>query len=799
MTRLFNLESYPEICKYTQIFGESLSLNSPNIPFAYRDFLNTYKDRHFLSPANLSSYYSNTIVRGEYKPQFLGDQLDDQQEGDLVIVRDIDVLSLQNLDCPYIYASAYRYWNYVTQLQNIAKENKPLVIYDLDSLPCSYYLPISFQSHPNCSYSIPILDIRTPENYESLRLPFDPSNVYDTICEILAQYVIASDPNFVGIESSYLTQYLKKINVFNIIKNCLISNPNQEIVSLLIDFSNVDNTNLYLKAELPLTIVENIVSSVILVPRLKEIVQNNCEYNFVLISQYNCLSNFRFSLESHFFLPDISHSEFSKIWQEKQSQEFPLYGQFLDLITFQLANQISINVPSESERTNICYEGERKFHTFIGKYTVPSGETKSSFLIDKPQVILPIKINGKTITKNQIEQVYMINNQFFEKVSSLSVEIHFSLMLGKPLLLEIFEVLSEQKLGHKLNAKLGDRPEIKLGFIPIQNIIEGRQIKENNAVTNLCLNSKFTSSFPKGLDEIIRALHAYINQSSKNIKLRTDLKLSEMEGIVRSNYLSLFKNDALQHISPDSNNDIANEIIKKIKSSEIRLLLEKALLMLGNHRKKAVGKESGQIFNIYNDNLLLIGKQYKIAAIQDFDFLFDYLKNSCNLSEHVKVIARISYNSNFQQKYFSLFETHLPKNNNNNFYYEYDSYLWGYARILMWYLDYNLNETNILLFKRHFNLIASHALSDHSRNSYYQDALISLIYLLSFREFDSTFCEIGSLEYNLGIKLCEKLSFHPVLSKQVDINKSLNQIFYEFLNGTATGDDMDNLIKAEFK
>lgn len=135
MTRLFNLESYPEICKYTQIFGESLSLNSPNIPFAYRDFLNTYKDRHFISPANLSSYYSNTIVRGEYKPQFLGDQLDDQQEGDLVIVRDIDVLSLQNLDCPYIYASAYRYWNYVTQLQNIAKENKPLVIYDLDSLP----------------------------------------------------------------------------------------------------------------------------------------------------------------------------------------------------------------------------------------------------------------------------------------------------------------------------------------------------------------------------------------------------------------------------------------------------------------------------------------------------------------------------------------------------------------------------------------------------------------------------------------------------------------------------------------
>lgn len=260
------------------------------------------------------------------------------------------------------------------------------------------------------------------------------------------------------------------------------------------------------------------------------------------------------------------------------------------------------------------------------------------------------------------------------------------------------------------------------------------------------------------------------------------------------------KNDALQHVSTNSSNEIVSEITNKIISSEIKLLLQKALFTLGQRHPNTEGKERGQIFNIYNDNLLLIGKQYKIAAIQDFDFLFDYLKNSPCFSEHVKVIARIAYDSNFQQKYFALFETHLPKNNNNNnFYYEYDSYLWGYARILMWYLDYNLNETNILLFKRHFNLIASHALSDHSRNSYYQDALISLIYLLSFREFDSTFCEIGSLEYNLGIKLCEKLSFHPVLSKQVDINKSLNQIFYEFLNGTATGDDMDNLIKAEFK
>lgn len=174
--------------------------------------------------------------------------------------------------------------------------------------------------------------------------------------------------------------------------------------------------------------------------------------------------------------------------------------------------------------------------------------------------------------------------------------------------------------------------------------------------------------------------------------------------------------------------------------------------------------------------------------------MFEHLTTSLKKDEHIRVLGRISSEQSFQQKYFELFNNSETRSSKK--YYQNDPYMWGYARILLSYLKFQLND-KFIPYKNHFQSIIQYALSNESRIFYYQDALISLIYLLTFRELDKEFCLAGSDEYQKAKKLCEKLSQNPVRANQISRDKSLNETFEEFLDGFADNKQILNLLNID--
>ena len=82
-------------------------------------------------------------------------------------------------------------------------------------------------------------------------------------------------------------------------------------------------------------------------------------------------------------------------------------------------------------------------------------------------------------------------------------------------------------------------------------------------------------------------------------------------------------------------------------------------------------------------------------------------------------------------------------------------------------------------------------------SSYLQDALITLIYLLTFREIDPHFVEQGSEAYNQSKKLCERLKQNPILSRRANIDMSLNQFFEQLVDGSATQAQVTNMFEID--
>ena len=339
---------------------------------------------------------------------------------------------------------------------------------------------------------------------------------------------------------------------------------------------------------------------------------------------------------------------------------------------------------------------------------------------------------------------------------------------------------------------MGDRPEpALLGFIPIHNILEDRKMKENNAISNLNSKPEFLIKFQQGIIEITNILNDYINNFHKPLLTN---KLSSSHNIIKNLYIKLLQNEILHHVAPDQNLEILKEITKIIELSQLAGCLQKVLPMLRKKSGETKGGIKHQISEIYLYSILFIGKTYQFSGTQDFIFLFDDLSNILRKDEYIRVLARISSQENFQKKYFQLFNYNEVGKTNK--YYQSDPYMWGYARILLWYLEFRLND-KFIPYKNHFQSIIQYALSNESNRSYYQDALISLIYLLTFRGLDKEFCVAGSNEYKEAKKLCEKLSKNPVFAYQISRDKSLNEIFEEFLDGVADNKQILDLLNVE--
>ncbi|MEG3439445.1 hypothetical protein V0288_20125 [Pannus brasiliensis CCIBt3594] len=207
-------------------------------------------------------------------------------------------------------------------------------------------------------------------------------------------------------------------------------------------------------------------------------------------------------------------------------------------------------------------------------------------------------------------------------------------------------------------------------------------------------------------------------------------------------------------------------------------------------------------------SVILMGKLYKFLNYSNLDRFFQplVLKNGLrNLGyEYLHFLARVSVNKQLQIAYFNHFSQSLSrKNGQQQPYYTYDKYLWGYSRILLWYsdFDFSLSEMN---YREHFTLIINHLhtlavntqTEEYKRKTgeYKRNAFLALIYLLTFRERDPDFCTEDSPEYRNAIRLIEgfrdqEIHLSSVISDQPD--RSLNQNFKELLLGQSEGNLLD--------
>jgi hypothetical protein len=159
------------------------------------------------------------------------------------------------------------------------------------------------------------------------------------------------------------------------------------------------------------------------------------------------------------------------------------------------------------------------------------------------------------------------------------------------------------------------------------------------------------------------------------------------------------------------------------------------------------------------------------------------------INHYFQFWARIAIKEQYQKQYFALFDTYYHQ--------EKVQYLWGYSRILLWY--YNFNNPNILLdYRDHFCKILNHLLSKNALEfslQYKQNAFISLMYLLTFRAFDPSFCQKESTEIKLAYQVIEHFRSDKINFNKIDKKRSLPELFEEMIEGTASESNIKNMIK----
>jgi len=473
-------------------------------------------------------------------------------------------------------------------------------------------------------------------------------------------------------------------------------------------------------------------------------------------------------------------NNFPKIWQQKVDSNFALYGQYLDEISFEVTGGLELKIPSEVDDLPICYEGQTA-RKFIAKYITSFGEVKSSFKIDTSTVILPVKVNRDPMLINSKEQVYLISRDLSENTQPISVEIHFTLKVGQSPLLEVLEVKeinSQKVIGKTIESNLIDPP--KVSYIPIKSIIERREKNAKDSIDLVTRDQGIIANIDVSLRDFTSAITQYNGISSKTIQIKD---------IVKTIYFNSLRGDILRYIPSDHLQSLGNTLISIKATQHLEKLLRsliKDFQILPRESKKDRAVRTEGITELYKFVILWIGKMYSLSELGEFEFLYDILGMTIENSEYIKVLARISSKNEFQKKYFSLFKKYSTK----------ESYMWGYGRIMLWYLD--LNTAKIWLqYQDHFISIIENFFKSDFSEAYRQSSLIALYSLLSFREIDQDFCLSNSEEYRLAKRLCSQLRHNPVKANQVAKGRDLNEIFEELLDGNADGMLIIDLLKVE--
>ena len=784
MTTFINLESYLECCQYANLFGEDSSKLIPAqnaLPLAYREFCKKHISESFLPLPTVASAQPDSLApRATPLPhQNIGLSLIDHRSEHIFIVREANSLVLRSLQSRYLYANVYHYWNYAQQLETYIASGKPLVIYDLDSFTPAQITPLTFESYSNAPFPIPIIDTRSIKKYDALNLSQSYEEIYNRICSEIASK-IANELNFNDQNLAEIITCIKKINIFH---NLDLEYASCDFIPLILKVSYK-----FYRYNLNKEDLEKITYRNLPLSALQEVIRKHPDYNFVLIGGYTRLLDIKKKLQQQYqsdlFIPQRTNN-FSNIWEQKINNNFALYGQHLDCISFFVKSRsagedIRINLPQK-----ICYEGEQEVIIY-GQYK-KDGKLQEEFSLKTQSVNLPFQINNEPFLDSETrkEQTYKVENQFFDKSPELDVRIRFRV---KPGLAPKLEVLDGHQ--HVLDSSLVDFEQRQLqiletlGFIPMDQILKFRTEKSIKGLEKLS-----QSGFK---DEIESLSKVICGNKGPNFINGVANRIVKFRNVWRDQLPSIL-------VIPDQHSLTSTlESYKQIDKSsrDIFKQLPPAKTSPQNTRQTRL--------RAYSDLLLILGDSYKLTNDMNLDFLF----NQDTLSKPSREIisweiqlrsaAKVSCSKHRQNLFLSLFESPTRRNETN--FYKIDVYIWGHARLLLWYININ-DDSLIKTYERHFSILVNYCSTLNANlprdKGYIRDALISLIYILTFREIDPLFIEKDSPSYNQSKFLCKKLKQTPILSRKANLNVPLNDFFEQLLDRSATQELVSNMIEID--
>ena len=781
MTRLFNLESYSELCTHANLY-ETEILN----PLAYKNSLDKHQEHGYRHD---SLYPQSLTVKDELIPlKHLGVNLS-EDGNNLYVIRDrLDSLSLRNFLNPgekYIYRSVYHYWNYRQQIASNLNITNSLVVIDLGSMSDEAYCSLQFKQAPNTPYPIPIVDNRR-EIDSNFKLALNVKDIHNNIYQDLAQEILSRNFSQLATDKKsieHLKSYLQKAEVFK------LAQSQTELASFSIIIEIYSNSKVYYKSvSLDIALLEKIVINRIDLKTIAQFAEKHSEYSFVLVSDYNFLPKFREAvLCSNIFVTRNHLAEFPQIWQEKQRLNFPFFGQYLDKIKFQIQRDGEtqwIEVLSTEEQDHIYYEGDPKTRRFIARIQETGQEY---FRLLHPDTILPIQINDRDYCINGITQEYKILHPLPESkalIEELRVRIEFVIKLGSVPELKV----TDRENKYDIETMLCDRQkeDVQSGdYIPLAIILENRLKKD--------------SFIPKQdkIQELTDVLSQIANISN------IEQAIFYRENIERAFALIHKTNnntDLLLHAT--SNHSSLKQLQISLENLNNYQLINVIVSYLGEGYRYRDSK-SENIKKTVKRFIMFVGKTYKQSSYLNLRPFFDtlFIKQAYQIigNEYFLFLSRVALNKEFQLAYFQLF---LYPWHYNRELYKLDKYLWGYSRILIWYSEfyaqYGKDEFNYL---EHFRLIVDYLLSNfivansQRHKEYQRNAFVSLIYLLTFREVNP-FCAPKSEEYKLAQDVIDKYRNSPVYLKAIP-DKSLNKCFEELLQGNSSQDTIRRIIEAD--
>ena len=783
MSRLFNLESYSELCTHANLY-ETEILN----PLAYKNSLDKHQEYGY---RNDSLYSQKLTIQDELIPlKHLGVNLSEDGQN-LYVIRDrLDSLSLRNFLNPgekYIYRSVYHYWNHRQQISNNLDLTNSLVVIDLGSMSDEAYCSLQFKQVPKTPYPIPIIDNRREIDLH-FKLALNIKDIHDNIYRDLAQEILSRNFSQLAIDKNtveHLKSYLQKAEVFK------IAQSQTELTSLPIVVEICSDSKVYYKSvSLDIALLEKIVINRIDLKAIAQFAKKHSEYSFVLISDYNFLPKFREAvLCSNIFVPTNHLAEFPQIWQEKQRLNFPLFGQYLDKIKFQIQRDGKIQWIEvlSKEQDHIYYEGDPQTKHFTARIQETGQEY---FTISSINTVLPIKINDRDYCLNGNTQGYYILHPLAkseDSVEELKIRIEFIVKLGSVPELKV----TDEENKYEIEARLQDyvEPEISLDCIPLTTILEYREQQFKTKIPNIDLCNKVTIPI-SSINKIesfqqLPLIKDRVRSANENIKLYKRKQRTEPFLYINTNLKSL--------------NDLKFAIDRFFYSGIIR-----AIANYFDDASDIPAGEKQNINNAVNNALNFIGRTHKLSEPHISQLLFDYQfiqKVTQKMgSQYYTVLAKVAFKQKFQLAYFQIFDLAFD---NRKPCYQIEDYLWGYSRILLWYSEfYRQYQKSELDYLSHFKFITKHLLSSKIIASkdkptrYQQDAFLALIYLLTFREADAQFCTTESEEYQLAKGVIEKYRESLVFLKAVP-NRSLNECLEELLNGNSSQESITGLVKAD--